>query len=123
MEQLNEMTQKLMFINFNVEKAQQNKGAFSMEDCRQFLNAYKVLVSLFSDDTKMAGEPELEAFVFIVQGCKVQQGKGVFTMEGSVLILEALESLEKAIDARKDPSLKLKELERKHSHKKKSSSK
>jgi hypothetical protein len=121
MEQLNEMTQRLMFINFHVSKAQESKGAFSMEDCRHYLNAYKLLTNFLAEDTKMAGEPELEAFVFVVQGCKVQQAKGAFTMEVSVLILEALEALEKVMDSRKDPGLKLKELERKHSHKKKSS--
>jgi len=70
--------------NINVEKAELLKGAFSMEDCRKFLTSYKILVILFSDASKLAGEKELEAFIFFVQGVKIQQAKGTFTMEYSI---------------------------------------
>jgi hypothetical protein len=119
MEQSNEMIERLVFIQTNVERAQLLKGGFSLEDCRQFLDATKILVAFFSEDTKLANKSESDAFTAIVQGVRIQQSKGTFSMEGSVLMLEALEAVEKVLDSRKDPSLKLKEMERKTSHKKK----
>ncbi len=116
----NEYLSKIGFLSANVERAQLLKGAFSLEDCRQFLQACTTLVSLFkNEDLKIATKEDLDAFAFVVQGVRVQQAKGTFSMEGSVLMLEALEFLEKKLEEIKDPSLKLKELERKHSHKKK----
>jgi hypothetical protein len=120
MEQPNEMNERLAFIQTNVERAQLLKGGLSLEDCRQFLDATKVLLTFFSEETKLANKSESDAFTAIVQGVRIQQSKGTFSMEGSVLMLEALEAVEKALDSRKDPALRLKELERKTSHKKKS---
>jgi len=91
---------KLNFILINVERAQLSKGAFSMEDCKQFLSSIKTLSAFFSDD-KIATHEEFKAFLFILESVKLHQSKGTFTLECSVILLEILESLEKEVGARK----------------------
>lgn len=111
---------KIQFIVLNLESAQAHKGAFKMEDCKTFLNCVKSLVSLFTptedDSEKMAEQEDVDALATLTQLCAIQQSTGVFSINGSVMILDALEEINEALNAIKNPALKFKELQSKVKH-------
>jgi hypothetical protein len=49
----------------------------------------------------------------LLKAVEIQQAKGIFTMQGSVELLEKLEFIQKSLNAKKDPALKLKEMHEK----------
>lgn len=109
----------LQFINNNVEAGQQVRGAFNLVQCREYENCMKTLNTFFSAEEKLAKQEEVNALATLINLCEVQQSKGVFSIRGSVMILEALESLNEEMDKFKDPALKFKELQEKVSRKSK----
>jgi hypothetical protein len=86
----------LKLVYDTVEQAQLKKAIFSMEDCRNFLISYKILSDFYTNKT-LVSQKEIDAFTCFCNGVKLQHGKGIFTIEGSVLLLECLELLEKEL--------------------------
>ena len=116
---VNPLLAKLQFIVLNLESAQQIKGAFTMQECKQFLDCVKTLVTFFTpSEERFADKEEIEALSTLTDLCCVQQSKGIFSINGSVMILDALEELNEAINARKSQDLKFKELQSKVKHNK-----
>src|SRR5687767_10348351 len=122
---VNHILGKLQFIVLNLEKAQEVKGGFTMQECKAFVECVKPLVTLFSpseeskessSEEKVAGSEEVEALSTLTHLCEIQQSKGVFSINGSVMILEALEEINEALCALKSQDLKFKELQAKIKH-------
>lgn len=105
----------IQFLYANIEAAQQKTGAYTMLDCRNILFAYKIILNFFKTiTTESISEPIiLNSFEIFLKAIEVQQAKGVFTMQGSVELLEKLEFIQKSLNAKKDPALKLKEMHEK----------
>lgn len=108
----------LRFIYANIAAAQKVTGAFTMADCRELLKSFRSLAEFFVevnnniDETpkKLAGEEVISAFNVLIKAAEVQQAKGVFSIEGSVELLDNIEFIEQALNKLKDPNLKLKEI-------------
>lgn len=107
----NPYVQALNFIHSNLEAAQAKTGAFTMVDCKNVRNAYFYLVEFMSSLTEnsIAGEMPFGAMGMIYRASDLQQSKGIFTMAGSVEILNKLEFIHTKLMEIKDPSLKLQE--------------
>ena len=115
---VNPILSKLQFIVLNLEKAQEVKGGFTMQECKSFVECVKPLVALFSpsDEELVAGNAEVDALATLTHLCEIQQSKGVFSINGSVMILDALEEINEALCALKSQDLKFKELQAKIKH-------
>jgi hypothetical protein len=115
----NEYVTKLNILYSNLEAAQLHKdkgGSFTMLDCKNIAKAKKTLVDFFNDeenDSKTTKE-ELDAFAVLVKGCEMQQATGVFSMDGSIYLLNILENIEDILKKNMDPALKLKEMKKKY---------
>jgi hypothetical protein len=135
----------LNFIYQNVHAGQHHKGAFNMEDCREFIKAKNLLIELFTEpailcesensteedtvgatigtdrnktekipEPRYAEQKHLDAYTVVLKGCSVIQSTGIFSMEGSVMILDRLELLSQELEKIKSPTLKMKQLVKKN---------
>ncbi len=91
----------------NLGNAQSRTGAFTLADCRTLRNNKDHLLKVV-DDVSVDKETT-EAFQFFSRALEAQQSKGVFTLDGSIMLLEKLELLEKWIADHKSASMKLEE--------------
>ncbi len=107
------------FINDNINSGQYLKGAFELEDCKPYIECYEKLVSFFSTEGSLAGEEETAALVELTRLCRLQNSRGVFSIKGGGMILDALNAIADALTEVKDPALKFKELQEKLQHGKK----
>jgi hypothetical protein len=110
---------QLKFIDDNINSGQYLKGAFELEDCKPYTTCYEKLVSFFSLEGKVAGDEEFTALAELTRLCRVQHSKGVFSIKGGGMILDALNNIADALNSLKDPALKFKELQEKLQHGKK----
>lgn len=109
---------KLKFIVDNVESAQQLKAKFNLQDCEEFLNVVKTLTDFFTseEEEKLSDQKEVDAIVKLTDLCESQNSTGIFSINGSVMILHALREINEALNAVKNPSLKFKELKAEIKH-------
>lgn len=91
----------------NMDQAQVIKGAFTLQDCKNFLEAKNTLLSFFNAEEGYAKQNVFDAFEVFVSGCHKQTASGVFHIEGSVMILNNLELIKKELDELRDPELKI----------------
>ncbi len=118
-----ENTQALNFIWSNINAAQSRTGAFTLEDCEEVIKAHTLLSAFLkslhagknneSNESIIAGKVIFNAYEIVLSAVRLQQSKGIYTIEGSVEILKNLKLLKSNLDLVKDPSLKLKELKEK----------
>lgn len=94
----------------SIVAASRIKGGLTMQDCRQLTDAKDVLEEFF---TVEAGEslPEVtriqtDALAFLTKLAEIQQLTGVFTVEGSIKLLDALEDISDEIEERKNNTQK-----------------
>lgn len=122
--------QSINFIYGNVQAGQQHKGFLSMGDCRELIKAKNVLLELFTppliegeedespspegNSVTHAEQKHLDAYNVMLKACSMAQSTGVFHIEGSVMLLERLEFLEKELDKIKSPTLKMKAMIKKN---------
>lgn len=110
-------------IYSNMDKAQVLKGTFTLQDCRNFLEAKNALLSFFSVEEgriDYAKQNIFDAFEIFVSGCHKQTASGVFHIEGSVMILNNLELIKKELDDSKDPELKILDIKKQYEKARKS---
>ncbi len=115
---VNPILAKIQFIASNLESAQSIKGVFTMQECKDYTQCVTTLVNFFEKET-LATQKEIDALSTFVSLCESQQKTGVFSIKGSVMILDALEEISEALNLLKDPQLKFKELKEKIKHGKK----
>lgn len=111
---ITELQKAIHEVYNNVNAAQQIKGVFSMQECSAVIKSKDNLLKFFEDgNTSFATEKINEDFIIFVRGVEKQQTTGVFSMEGSVTLLDRLNTIENAIEKRKSPSDAIKELREK----------
>ena len=95
----------------SIVAASRIKGGLTMQDCRQLTDAKDVLEEFF---TVEAGEPlpevtriQTDALSFLTKLAEIQQLTGVFTVEGSIKLLDALEDISDEIEERKNNAQKV----------------
>jgi len=91
----------------NMDQAQVIKGTFTLQDCKNFLEAKNALLSFFSAEEGYAKQNVFDAFEVFVSGCHKQTASGVFHIEGSVMILNNLELIKKELEDSTDVELKI----------------
>jgi hypothetical protein len=104
----------------NMDQAQVIKGTFTLQDCRNFLEAKNTLLSFFNTEEGYAKQNVFDAFEVFVSGCHKQTASGVFHIEGSVMILNNLELIKKELDESKDPELKILDIKKQYEKARKS---
>ena len=103
--------ESLDIVYNNMDRAQILKGTFTLQECRSFLEAKETLLEFLNlPEGECAKKNVVDAFATFAVCCQAQSSAGVFHIKGSVMILEALELIEKEINDSKDPELKLLEL-------------
>jgi len=113
-EEKNEVLNAIKFVYDNVHSAQSLKGVFTMTECLLVIESKNKLIEFFETGNKNFVTDETnEAFLSFVRACEKQQSTGVFHMEGSVLLLNAIRLIEKELSKRKSPADSLKELRQK----------
>ena len=95
--------QPLSFIINNIEAAQKATGTLTMEDCRFLLKSLEILTNLLNKNV-IIGDKEVEAYNILVDVCKKLQSRGIFSIKGSVAILNYLEDIEHYIINNKNTS-------------------
>lgn len=113
----------LAFVYANLNEAQKLKGAFSMIDCKSVILAYRTLSEFLKELSTadeegeksekkelMADQEVFSAYRTILAATELQQHTGVFSMEGSVELLENLQLIEAALNKVKDPAISIKEM-------------
>jgi hypothetical protein len=85
----------------NLTIAQAQRGAFSMQDCANFKACNQILTQYFANlETETKSNPKVDkAFETLYELTKIQQAKGVFTIEGSCTMLNLLTELQNWIKA------------------------
>lgn len=85
----------------NLKIAQAQRGAFSMQDCVNFKSCDQILTQYFDNlETETKSNPKVDkAFETLYELTKIQQAKGVFTIEGSCTMLNLLTELQNWIKA------------------------
>jgi|SRR5579885_1541848 len=123
--QEDENIKALEFIWQNVNMANSRTGAFSLEDCEQVLNSYKLLTSFLNaisvsnkgkeegNEPATAGKIIFNAYDVILTAVQIQNAKGIFTLEGAAELLKNLRLLKANLDKIKDPALELEALKSK----------
>lgn len=141
------LIEALEAVKFNVREGHKQKGALTMQDCRMLLTAEKSLTAFLQklaasesnaaskekgeqaagqEDEKLYANDEIyTAYRVILRSLEVLQTTGIFTIEGSVELLNWMEEIAGALDKVKDPAIRLRELKEKtkHASKEKKSSK
>ena len=91
----------------NLGNAQSRTGAFALKDCKALRDNKDHLLKVV-DDVSVDKETT-ESFQFFSRALEVQQSKGVYTVDGSIMLLEKLELVEQWITDHKSASQKLEE--------------
>jgi hypothetical protein len=116
-----ECAESLNIVFNNMDQAQILKGTFTLQECRSFLESKETLSEFLNlPEGEYAKQNIFDAFGIFTACCHKQASAGVFHIKGSVMILEALEMIEKEINDSKDPELKLLELKNKFEKSRKS---
>lgn len=97
----NDVVENLEFIFDSLSRAQKSTGKFTLVDCKTLMVAYRSLHEFLSG---FRGDGEIpnyarESYKIISVAAGVQQSTGIFTIEGSAKIVDALLSIENAIRA------------------------
>jgi hypothetical protein len=112
---------KLLYESF--ENAQNRCGVLNMRECDQFIEARATLdkaIDDFAEKKLTCLETDVvEAMTFFLAVGNALQGKAMFTLEGSKLLLKNLDNVNDWVDAYKSPKLKLSDMKAKKQHKKK----
>jgi hypothetical protein len=110
----------LKLIYSNIAAGQQIKGKLLLEDCEALIKARDHLYELFTpdedDNIGVATQESVNSLDVLTKSCQLLQSTGVFSIDGSLLLLKALRSLDGAISDIKDPALKIKELNDQFKH-------
>jgi hypothetical protein len=115
----------LELVKGNVREGQKQKGKLTMQDCRLLTQAEDVVtkfLTLVSSPNKGKEEAEknvyateqiYNAFRIILASLEILQTTGIFTVEGSGELLEAMEEISAVLDEHRDPVLKMRDLKEK----------
>lgn len=108
----------LNLIHGSLIEAARIKGGFTMADCRQLLDSRSILVDYFTleDGETELSEPsrmEMDALALMIKLLEAQQMTGVFSFEGSVKLIEAVEKLSDALTEKKTPKQRMEDQRRK----------
>lgn len=100
--------QALKTIYDNLEVAQSRTGAFTLLDCKAVRESKNNLVKVIESEDSV-DKDTMDAFRFLSKALDLQQAKGVFSIDGSIMLLEELQLLEKWVNDHKSASQKLEE--------------
>lgn len=115
-----ECVNAINIIYGNMDQAQVIKGTFTLQDCKNFLEAKNALLSFFNSEEGYAKQNLFDAFEIFISGCHKQTASGVFNIEGSVMILNNLELIKKELEDSKDPELKILDIKKQYEKARKS---
>lgn len=107
----------LNMIIGSIAAAAKIKGGLTMQDCRQIKDARDILVDYFTleeGDVELS-EPsriETDSLAILIKILETQQLTGVFSIEGSIEILDAIEKLSDAMTDKKSVTQKMEEARR-----------
>lgn len=101
----------------SIAEAAKLKGGLSMQDCRQIKDARDVLTDYFTleEGELEFSEPsrlETDSLAFLIKILETQQLTGVFLIEGSIKILDAIEKLSDVMIDKKSMTQKMGEARR-----------
>jgi len=122
-------------IRFNIREGQKQKGKLTLQDCRLLIPAEKklgeFLKKLSEQESAQKGKEEAAdgdensgdkiyatdevyaAYRVILASLEVLQTTGIFTIEGSVELVEWMEEIALGLDKVKDPVIRMRELKEK----------
>lgn len=101
----------------SIAEAAKLKGGLSMQDCRQIKDARDLLTDYFTleEGELEFSEPsrlETDSLAFLIKILETQQLTGVFLIEGSIKILDAIEKLSDVMIDKKSMTQKMEEARR-----------
>lgn len=115
------LEESFKIITSNIASAQQIKGAMTMEECKK----YKESCNLFSkyieqiDNSPLVEKNIFDSYMIIRACIEKYQATGVFSIDGSVILLEHLTTLEEWLKKNRTAKDKLQEAKKKKQIKKK----
>ena len=110
-----EQLEYVEIIYASLRSANHEKGGFSFQDIKALSAANTTLCAYFGEDEiGVATSAENKALDVFMKCCEFQQTKGVFTFEGSLLLIKALEKLTDTLHEHKTPADKIATLRKKN---------
>lgn len=108
----NKLEQAVIFVYKSCEQGQAHSGAFTMQSCKDMRTARDKLIKVFREMPEFVESDIGEAYAVLYKGTEMQQAKGVFTMDGSIKLLEFFVEIETWIKAHRSAKWKLAELKK-----------
>lgn len=109
----NPLEQAVIFAYKACEEGQRHTGAFSMQVCKQLREARDNLIKTFREMPDTVDSDIGEAYIALYKGAEIQQAKGVYSMDGSIKLLEHLVEIETWINTHKSAKWRLDDLKKK----------
>lgn len=102
---LNEFLQHVVTLYTGVNEAQSTKGGLKMSHCREITKARNDLINAFANPPIIFSSDLSVAIGVFRNVCEHYQDKGAFSIQGSVIIADALEAIENELKASMPPAL------------------